>query len=128
MSGVAIIPEGFYTHPSFSPAVRASGETIYVAGQLPLSPEGEIVGAGDIDAQLERIWFQIETILAAAGASLADIVRVTAYTTDVDYCPAIIAAREARFAASTPPASALVVVAGLALPGAVVEIDAVAVV
>jgi enamine deaminase RidA (YjgF/YER057c/UK114 family) len=128
MSGTAVVPEGFYTHPSFSPAVRASGETIYVAGQLALAPTGELVGPGDIDVQLERIWVQIETILAAAGASLADVVRVTAYTTDVDFCPAIIAARQARFAGLTPPASALVVVAGLALPGSVVEIDAVAVV
>jgi enamine deaminase RidA (YjgF/YER057c/UK114 family) len=127
VSGTAVIPEGLYTHPSFSPAVRASGETIYVAGQLALAPTGEIVGAGDIHTQLERIWFQIETILAAAGASLSDVVRVTAYTTDVAHCAAIIAARQARFADLTPPASALVVVAGLALEGAVVEIDAVAV-
>jgi 2-iminobutanoate/2-iminopropanoate deaminase len=128
MSGVAVIPEGFYTHPSFSPAIRASGDTIYVAGQLPLSPDGSVVGPDDIDAQLERIWFQIETILATAGARLDDIVRVTAYTTSVEFCGAIIAAREARFAGRTPPASALVVVAGLALPGAVVEIDAIAVI
>ncbi|WEO77857.1 RidA family protein [Cryobacterium sp. SO2] len=127
MSGTAVIPEGLYTHPSFSPAVRASGETIYVAGQLALSPAGEIVGPDDIDVQLERIWFQIESILAAAGASLADVVRVTAYTTDVAFVQAIVAARQARFAGLTPPASALVVVAGLALPGSVVEIDAVAV-
>ncbi|WP_213816684.1 RidA family protein [Glaciihabitans sp. dw_435] len=128
MSGTAVIPEGLYTHASFSPAVRASGETIYVAGQLALSVDGSIVGPHDLDTQLERIWFQIETILAAAGATLADVVRVTAYTTDLDFCSAIVAARQARFAGLTPPASAMVVVAGLALPGAVVEIDAVAVI
>jgi len=128
MPGKAVVPEGFYTHPSFSAGVLAQGgRTLYVAGQLPLSPAGELVAPGDIDGQVERVWQQIEAILAAAGGGLADIVRVTAYTIDTGYVGAIVAARQRRFAGLTPPASALVTVAGLAKPGALVEIDAVAV-
>ncbi|MFC0534101.1 RidA family protein [Phytohabitans kaempferiae] len=128
MAGKAVVPEGFYSHPSFSAGVLVQGgRTLYVAGQLPLSPGGELVAPGDIDGQVERVWQQIEAILAAAGGSLPDIVRVTAYTVDNAYVGAIVAARQRRFAGFTPPASALVTVAGLAKPGALVEIDAVAV-
>ncbi|SNQ48687.1 conserved hypothetical protein [Frankia canadensis] len=127
MPGTAVAPDGFYRHPSFSAAVLATGPTLYVAGQLPLTPDGQVVAPGDIHGQLDRVWTQIEAIVAAGGGSLADIVRVTAWTTSADCVNAIVTARERRFAGLTPPASALLVVAGLALPGALVEIDAVAV-
>lgn len=127
MSGVAIAADGFLQHPSFSPAVVAGpGRTIYVAGQLPLDAESNLVGEG-IDEQVERVWTQIEAILAAGGALLADVVSVRAYTTAAEHIAPIVEARRRRFDGLVPPASALVVVAGLAVPGALVEIEAVAV-
>jgi 2-iminobutanoate/2-iminopropanoate deaminase len=128
MSGVAVAAEGYLRHPSFSPAVAVGpGRTIYVAGQLPLDPDLGVVGSG-IEEQVERVWTQIEAILAAGGATLSDVVSVRAYTIASEYVDPIVAARERRFAGLVPPASALVVVAGLAAEGALVEIEAVAVV
>lgn len=118
---------GFYSHPSFSAGVLATGRTLQVAGQLPLAEDGSIVAPGEVEPQLERVWQQIEAIVGAAGGTLDHVVRVTAWTTSHDCVGPIVAARQARFAGRTPPASALLVVAGLALPGALVEIDAVAV-
>jgi enamine deaminase RidA (YjgF/YER057c/UK114 family) len=127
MTGVAIAAEGFLRHPSFSPAVAVGpGTTIHVAGQLPLDPDLGVVGTG-IEEQVERVWTQIEAILSAGGASLADVVSVRAYTIDRIHIDAIVAARQRRFTGLVPPASALVVVAGLAAEGALVEIEAVAV-
>jgi enamine deaminase RidA (YjgF/YER057c/UK114 family) len=128
VSGVAVAAAGFLQHPSFSPAVSVGpGRTIYVAGQLPLDADGAVVGSG-IDEQVERVWTQIEAILAAGGATLADVVSVRAYTRAYEYVDAIVGARQRRFDGLVPPASALVVVAGLAVVGTLVEVEAVAVV
>lgn len=128
MSGTAVHPgAGFYAHDSFSAGVLATGRTLHVAGQLPLTAAGEVVAPGEIEPQLDRVWEQIEAIVGAAGGTLDDVVRVTAWTTSHDCVGPIVEARRERFAGRTPPASALLVVAGLALPGALVEIDAIAV-
>lgn len=127
MSGLAVRAAGFLDHPSFSPAVLSpAGPILHVAGQLPLDAQAQVVGVG-IEEQVERVWTQIEALLAAAGARLADVVSVRAFTLDHAHIDPIVAARTRRFAGLTPPASALVVVSGLAVPGALVEIEAVAV-
>lgn len=118
---------GFYAHDSFSAGIVAEGRTLQIAGQLPLTEDGRIVAPGEIQPQLDRVWEQIEAIVRAAGGTLDDVVRVTAWTTSQDCVGPIVEARRRRFTGLTPPASALLVVAGLALPGALVEIDAVAV-
>src|SRR3954454_19538519 len=124
-------PKGIFHNPAFSQAVIASGtRTIYVSGQVSIDERGAVVGAGDLAAQTTQAMRNVGLALAAAGSSYADIVKITTYV--VDYKPehrAIIGnVRAPSFASGSPPASALVAVAALALPEWLVEIEAVAVV
>jgi enamine deaminase RidA (YjgF/YER057c/UK114 family) len=124
-------PQGLLHNPGFSQVVVASGtRTIYTAGQVSIDQQGTLVGAGDLAAQTAQAMRNVGLALAAAGASCADIVKITTYV--VNYKPeqrAVVGnARAPFFANGRPPASTLVGVAALALPEWLVEIEAVAVV
>ena len=124
-------PEGLLHNQAFSQVVVASGtRTIYTAGQVSIDARGALVGAGDLAAQTEQAMRNVGLALAAAGATYADIVKITTYV--VNYKPehraAIGRARASFFAGGTPPASTLLGVSALALPEWLVEIEAVAVV
>ena len=126
-----LTPKGLLHNPAFSQSVVATGKrTIYTAGQVAIDERGELVGGDDLAAQTEQAMRNVGLALAAAGASYADIVKITTYV--VNYRPdqrAIIGkARAPFFASGKPPASTLVGVAALALPTWLVEIEAVAVV
>jgi 2-iminobutanoate/2-iminopropanoate deaminase len=112
----------------YSQAVEtAPGRLIFCSGQIPLDPAtGEVVGAGDVRAQTERVLRNLAAVLAAGGASLADVVKTTIYLTDLQEFAAVNEVY-ARFFTATVPARATVGVAGLPR-GVQVEIDAVAVV
>jgi enamine deaminase RidA (YjgF/YER057c/UK114 family) len=123
--------EGLLHNPGFSPVVAASGtRTIYTAGQVSIDGHGALVGGDDLAAQTAQAMHNVGLALAAAGATYADIVKITTYV--VNYRPeqrtVIGTARAPFFAGGTPPASTLVGVAALALPEWLVEIEAVAVV
>lgn len=107
----------------FSPAVRA-GEVVYLSGQVAQDPATGRLIDGDAAAQTERICANLEAVLAAAGKTLADVVRVGVYLTDMADYPAMNAVYGRRFAAPYPARTA-VAVAALPL-GAAVEIDLVA--
>jgi enamine deaminase RidA (YjgF/YER057c/UK114 family) len=118
-------------NPAFSQVVVASGtRTIYTAGQVSINESGASVGAGDLALQTEQAMRNVGLALAAAGATYADIVKITTYV--VNYKPedrsVIGKARAPFFANRMPPASTLVGVTALALPEWLVEIEAVAVV
>jgi enamine deaminase RidA (YjgF/YER057c/UK114 family) len=124
-------PDGLLHNAGFSQVVAAAGtRTIYTAGQVSIDEHGDLVGADDLAAQTEQAMRNVGLALAAAGASFADIVKITTYV--VNYKPehrAIIGrARKLFFAKGTPPASTLVGVSALALPEWLVEIEAIAVV
>ena len=124
-------PEGLPHTPTYSQVVVASGtRTIYVSGQVPVDGTGALVGAGDLGAQTTQAMRNLGLALAAAGATFADLVKVTTYV--VDYRPehrAIIGkARGTFYADMTPPASTLVGVSALAAPEWLIEIEGVAVV
>jgi enamine deaminase RidA (YjgF/YER057c/UK114 family) len=106
-------------------AVRAGG-LVFVAGILPADAEGRLVGGDDTVEQARFVLDELGTILRAAGCSASDAVKVCVYLTDVDDRPLINPLRLAFFG-DTRPASTLVEVSGLAIPGAKIEIDAVAV-
>lgn len=110
----------------YSPVVRTGG-TIYVAGQVAQDERGEVVGKGDIRAQAAQVMANLQKALAAAGAGLEHLVRITIYVTDARYRDEL---REVQreYLAGHLPASTLLVVAGLARPDFLLEIDAVAVV
>ena len=101
------------------------GDLLFLSGQAAISPDGEIVGTGDFDAQLAQTFANIETVLAAGGSDLSKIVKVTIYLTDMGNFPKIVEARRRHF---TPPypADTIVEVRSLALPELLVEIDVIA--
>lgn len=111
---------------SIAPAVRAAG-LLYVSGQLALDANGVLVGHGDMEAQARRIFGNINEVLRAAGASLADVVRLTCYCTEFKDYAAYSKVRGEVFAGRFP-ASTTVGVSSFLVPGALLEVDAIAVV
>jgi reactive intermediate/imine deaminase len=109
----------------YADAVRA-GELLFVSGVVPVDGEGRLVGGDDVVAQAEKVFENIGAVLAAAGASAKDVVKVTLFLTDIDDRPKINPVRQ-RFFGETRPASTLVEISKLAIPGARVEVEAVAV-
>jgi reactive intermediate/imine deaminase len=102
------------------------GNTIYVSGQIAYSPEGKLVGEGDIKAQTRQVFQNIKDILAAAGAGMNDIIKINTYITDQSKFMEMLEVRKEIFA-NNPPASTAVVVAGLAFPGLLIEVEAIAI-
>ena len=103
------------------------GNTVYVAGQLALDKAGKLVGPNDIGAQTRQVFENIKRVLEGGGATLQDIVKITVFVTDIRYREPYGEAR-LQFFPVNPPASTLVQIAALAIPGALIEIEAVAVI
>ncbi|MDR5822463.1 RidA family protein [Caballeronia sp. LZ043] len=101
------------------------GNTVYVSGILALDADGALAGDGDVEAQAERVFARLNDVLAAAGARYADILKVTLYLTDINDRALINPVRKRWFGAHRP-ASTLVQVSKLAVPGARLEVEAIA--
>jgi 2-iminobutanoate/2-iminopropanoate deaminase len=110
----------------FTDAVRA-GNLLFVSGFVPVDGEGRLVGGDDVVAQVRQVFVNLGAVLDAAGATFADVVKVTVYLTDIADRARINPVRQEIFG-DTRPASTLVEVSALVVPGAKVEIDAVALV
>lgn len=109
----------------YSPVVR-TGSVIYIAGQVAQDDHGEVVGRGDFRAQAAQVVANLAKALAAAGAGLEHLVRITIYMTDARYRDEMRDVTRQYFGAALP-ASTLLVVAALARPEYLLEIDAIAV-
>lgn len=107
----------------YTDAVQADG-LLFVSGCVAIDRDGRLVD-GDIVAQTRQVFANLGAILAAAGAGFADVVKVTVYLLDIDDRARINAVRREVFGPARP-ASTLVEVSRLAVPGAGVEIDAIA--
>ncbi|MDQ7910387.1 RidA family protein [Phytohabitans sp. ZYX-F-186] len=121
-------PPGVREVAAYTHAVLRPGVPVFLTGQVAWDSDGKVVGAGDIAAQAAQVWRNIRAVLAGAGAGLADIVKLTTYTTDLAHREAIGRERARHFPPGRFPASTFLVVAGLADPELLVEIDVVAVV
>jgi reactive intermediate/imine deaminase len=110
----------------FTDAVRA-GEFLYVSGIVAVDGHGDLVGGDDVVAQTRQVFENMRAVLGAAGCGFADVVKVTIFLTDVDDRPLINPVRQEVFG-TTRPASTLVEVSRLAVDGAKVEIECVALV
>ena len=121
-------PAGLGPVNGYSHATSGTGRLVAVSGQLPVDESGAIVDTTDAAAQARQVFANLGRALAAAGARPADILRLTFFLTDLEDLPAVRQARDEFLAEGPPPASSLVRVAGLVLPDARVEIDALAVV
>jgi reactive intermediate/imine deaminase len=108
----------------YTDAVRAGG-LLFVSGCAPLDAAGRLVGEGDVVAQTRQVLANMGAVLAAAGAGFADVVKVVVYLTDVDDRARINPLRQEAFG-DARPASTLVEVPRLAIPGMLVEIECVA--
>jgi enamine deaminase RidA (YjgF/YER057c/UK114 family) len=120
-------PEGLVQSPAFThvAVVPAGATTVYVGGQNAVDGDGTLVGGDDIAAQTRQTMTNLQVALAAAGATVHDMVMMTILLVeDVDLAAAYPVAA-AALAGAAPPV-AVMRVAGLALPGALVEVSAVA--
>ena len=108
----------------YTDAVRV-GDLLFVSGCVPTDASGNVVGGDDVAAQARKVFENIGEILAAAGTGFEDVAKVTVYLTDVDDRPAINPVRK-EFFGETRPASTLVEVSRLAIPGIKIEVEAVA--
>jgi enamine deaminase RidA (YjgF/YER057c/UK114 family) len=115
----------------FSQAVDVSGgeRVLYCAGQTSSAADGGTLHAGDMRAQAEQAFDNLETVLQAAGMSLVNVVRLNSYVTDVDLFFAegaeVVGKRGA--AAGIQPAATLLGVTRLAFPDLLIELEATAV-
>jgi reactive intermediate/imine deaminase len=108
----------------YTDAVRV-GDLLFVSGCVPTDGAGNVVGGDDVAAQARQTFENIGKILAAAGATFADVARVTVYLADVDDRAKINPVRQEFFGA-TRPASTLIEVSRLAIPGIKIEVEAIA--
>ncbi|HEX3953594.1 MAG TPA: RidA family protein [Stellaceae bacterium] len=107
--------------------VNGPGKTIYIAGQLARDLEGNIVGPGDIRAQLEQTFKNLDACLKAAGANWADVVKTNTYVTDYEAFSEHGDVRMRYFGVATPT-STTIQISRLAQPEAMVEIEMIAVI
>jgi 2-iminobutanoate/2-iminopropanoate deaminase len=103
----------------------AAGGFLYISGMLPVGANGELVGTGDVIRQSEQVLDNVAAVLTATGASFNDVVKVGVYLRDMADREAINTVRR-RYFGDARPASTLVQVSALALPDALVEIEAIA--
>jgi enamine deaminase RidA (YjgF/YER057c/UK114 family) len=125
MTEFYVRPDGLPPGNGYSHAVAFSGRTVIISGQLPLDRDGRLAGP-EPEAQLRQVFENLSVALAAAGAEMAHVVKLTVYLTDLADLPAFRRVRDEYVCADHPPASSLVQVAGLVHPEARVEIEALA--
>lgn len=110
----------------YTDAVQA-GPLLFISGCVPVDARGNLVGGDDVVAQARQVFSNVGRVLAAAGAGFGDVAKVTVYLIDVDDRARINPVRREVFGGARP-ASTLVEVSRLAVPGARLEVDAVALV
>jgi enamine deaminase RidA (YjgF/YER057c/UK114 family) len=103
------------------------GETVYVAGQISLDEQNEIVGVGDPAAQAEQCWHNIGCAVRSAGCEVTDIVKMTIFLKDIRHASAETAVRTRLFPPDRLPVCTQVQVANLGFPELLMEIDVIAV-
>jgi reactive intermediate/imine deaminase len=108
----------------YTDAVIADG-WVWISGLLALDKDGVLVGGDDVIAQAERVHENLEAVLRKAGAGFEDVVKVTVYLIRIQDRAAVNTVRK-RFFGESRPASTLVEVSAFVIPGALIEMDAVA--
>jgi enamine deaminase RidA (YjgF/YER057c/UK114 family) len=129
MTSIQLVrPEGLVSSPAFShvAVVPPGATTIYIGGQDAVDAEGSIVGAGDVAVQSTRALANARIALESVGATFSDVVQWTVLFVDGVDLGAAYGAIAADLAAETPPLVVASRVAGLGVPGALVEISAIA--
>lgn len=123
-STVRAVPDRFQAIYAHAVEVRSPEKILFVSGQIGVSPDGETLKS--FGEQCQQAMSNVEAILKASDMSVADILRVTYYVTRASDLPALGEARRSRWASAKPPAVTTLVVAGLATPDLLVEIEVMA--
>ena len=120
-----INPEGMTQPTTYSHVVRV-GNQLFIAGQVAVDGDGNLVGRGDMRAQVRQVLKNLKTVLASQGADFSNVTKINIFTVDID---AFRESGEVRrqFFEGYPPASTLVQIERLARPEFLVEIEAIAV-
>lgn len=124
MSKQHLNPSGMHTPNGYSHVVK-TGDTIYLAGQVSIAPDGSVVGVDNPTAQAEQIYQNLQNALASFGATLSDVVKTTTYIIKPDYVDAVRESR-LRYFNENPPTSTLLVISQLARPEFLMEVEAIA--
>jgi 2-iminobutanoate/2-iminopropanoate deaminase len=124
-AGVPAPPAGRYSHIAVTDL--GTRKLLLLSGQIAIDQDGRLVGDGDMRAQTEFIFDQIEKILAAHGAGLANVVSIRTYLTDISRIGEYGAVRRARFNPDAMPTSTSVEVPRLFIDGALVEVEVTAI-
>ena len=114
--------------PRYSQGITTRGGTIvFVAGQTASDKDGKVVGKGNIKAQTEQVFANLNAVLKEAGGSLDNLVMTTTYIVDRKYREGYNEVRRSQYK-KDPPTSTLVIVKGLAHPDYLIEIAGIAVI
>ena len=117
-------PDGVAPGAGYTHVVTGTGRLVVVSGQVALDQYGNPVGVGDPAAQALQAFENLHRCLTAAGATFADVVKLSYFVTDVVHLPAIRMARDQYVDVDNPPASTAVQVAALFRPELVLEVEA----
>jgi enamine deaminase RidA (YjgF/YER057c/UK114 family) len=123
-------PKTMAKPPGYSYVVEATGPNrlIFIAGQLGLDLDNQLVGGpGDFRAQAFKAFQNLKLALAAAGAGFKDVVKINSYLTDMSHMATFREVRDEFVNTAAPPASTTVGISQLARPGALFEVEAIAV-
>lgn len=124
-----INPDGLSKNPAFSQIVmtQGSGKTIHIGGQNAVNEKREIVGKDDISEQTEQVMKNVQLALSACGATFDNLVKLSIYVVQGQNLYGAFQASQKFFSnLQNPPAISVLIVAGLANPDFLVEIDATA--
>ncbi|SCF09137.1 Enamine deaminase RidA, house cleaning of reactive enamine intermediates, YjgF/YER057c/UK114 family [Micromonospora matsumotoense] len=127
---IAVNPVNWSLEMGFNQGEIVSGQTrtLYVSGQTAMGPEGKPEHDGDIAAQLALCVDNLEAVLKEAGMTLANLIRLNVYTTDVDQLFPHYGVLAGRLgAAGVAPTTTMLGVARLAIPGQMVKLEGTAV-
>lgn len=129
MTKRALNPDGLPppVGPYSNVVTAGPGRHVFVAGQVALDANGQVVGKDDIAAQTRQVMENIRLALEGAGATFADVVKVVNYITDVELFPQMAEVRR-EYLVEPFPVSTLVEVPALIFPDLLIEIEAIAVV
>jgi reactive intermediate/imine deaminase len=119
-------PDGLPPPNGYSHAVSFTGTMVAISGQVPLDADGRLVGPDDPRAQTRQVFVNLVAALDAAGASLAHVVKLTVFLTNMSDLADFRAVRDEFVDPQRPPASSLVQVSGLVHPAFRIEIEALA--
>jgi enamine deaminase RidA (YjgF/YER057c/UK114 family) len=99
---------------------------LFVAGQIALDENGDVVGEGDFEAQTRQVFTNMGRVLESAGMSFENLVQIGGFLTDIGQLPTYARVRDEFVNTSAPPASTTIGVTSLALPELLVEVNAIA--